>query len=639
MRVLIGGVDVTAAIQPGSLDISDEMNARNTLHAVLRDVTTLVRIPTGEDIRVDGDGSPPPILFAGTIEEPSSNLLPPGEVVDIAITAVDYNQLADRFLVAEVYENQTIEAITTDLVTQYLGTEGVTIGHIEPGAVITRKLFSYVSLAEALNWVSEQTGYAWEIDYSKVFRLRAPDTIAAPFAATGDTVRTMSVRRPRGAYRNRQYIRGGKDLTDLRAEFFSGDGTRRTFTVAFPIGKEPSVTVNGTPESVGIRGVEFGFAWYWNKESNEITQDNAGTILEAADQLGVTYRGLFPILVQAQDDAALAERIAVEGGSGLYEAIEEEGSIDDAELALDTALAKLQRDGLIRDYIEITTDLFGMRSGQLMTVTDPALGLDGTYLIQSVRVSDVDGVELLFSATLMSGDALGGWIAWFQRLMAVKRLEVAEDTESLLLLRTLPDVVALTDALVTLFGQQETRIAYARIGQSEIGITQAPVKSAIFTETLRMADIVTALRIGGSSSIEATVSETIKAHDLLSAFLVPRELVRIADTVTASRTSGFDLFVFLSEALRGIEDPAARAQLSMTEFTRFSDVVTATRTSAGGDLSASVSEGLHLKESPTNQVQDGTTEAVRVSEDPGAMVQLETLETVRIADTVTAVLV
>ncbi len=30
----------------------------------------------------------------------------------------------------------------------------------------------------------------------------------------------------------------------------------------------------------------------------------------------VTYRGLFPVIVQAQDDRAISKRIAVEGGSG-----------------------------------------------------------------------------------------------------------------------------------------------------------------------------------------------------------------------------------------------------------------------------------------------------------------------------------
>jgi len=645
VRVLIGGIDYTAAVQPGSLDISDDMNARNTLHALLRDVTAAVTIPTGEEVRVEGDGSPPPILFAGTVEEPAANLLPPGEVVDISLTAVDYNQLADRFLVAEVYENQTIEAITTDLVTQYLGDEGVTIGFIEPGATITRKLFSYVTLAEALNWVSEQTGYAWEIDYSKVFRLRAPDTIAAPFDATGTTVRTMAVRRPRGSYRNRQYIRGGKDLTDLRTEYFTGDGTRRTFTVAFPIGQEPSVALNGIPASVGIRGVETGFAWYWNKESNEISQDTSGAILVDTDQLGVTYRGLFPILVQAQDDASVAERIAVEGGSGLYEAIESEGSIDDAQLALDTALAKLQREGLIRDYIDITTDQFGMRSGQLMSVVEPALGLNGTYLIQSVRASDVDGVELLYSATLMSGDALGGWIAWFQRLMAIKRLEVAEDTESLLLLRTIPDVVRLTEALLYATSTRETRIGYARIGLSEIGLmgVNPALARALSAERVRLSDAVQATMTGTASVLTVLLAnEGLKVGEAASnvAQLRTPELIRIRDAVQAVRGSEFDLSVLLTnERVKAGEAPTGNfAQLRSPEVIRISDSVQASIL-APFTLQRSVTETIRTREDPGGGAQSGELEGVRVAEDPNAATQWESLEMVRIHDAVLAEIV
>ena len=275
MELTIGGVSVTRLLQPGSLECTDDLNARNTLRFTLRGpaATAPHPLPGQEVILLADDGTTR--RFAGTIDDPQETLLPAGRWLVGHYTAVDFNQLPDRFLVVETYAGVATEAIARDLVTTYLAADGVTIGTIDAGPTITRKLFNYRPLTEALEWLTEQTGYPWEITYRKVFHLRAPSGVGAPFAADRSTCLSMSARRPRGAYRNRQYIRAGHDLTRPRVESFTGDGTRRTFTVAFPAGAAPTVTVNAVAQTIGIRGVETGHDWYWNKESTEISQDDA----------------------------------------------------------------------------------------------------------------------------------------------------------------------------------------------------------------------------------------------------------------------------------------------------------------------------------------------------------------------------
>lgn len=497
LQVFIDGVDRTELIQPGSFEIVDDMNARNTLRFLMRDPTASVHIDVGDEVIVYFDGATgtarryfPMLLlssqgagagtrsFAGTVDDAEENLIfgeeapSEGGVLDISVTVVDFNQLPDRFLVAEAYENEAIEDIFTDLIESYLTEDGVTVGQVDAGAVITRKIFNYISLTDALNWLSEQTGYVWTIDYSKVATLLAPDTIAAPFVADGTTVLEMRTRRPRGQYRNRQLIRGGRDLTDPRTESFVGDGTRRTFNVSFPVGTVPTITVNGSSKVVGIRGVDSGVQWYWNRDNTEVSQDNDETILTTGDTLAVTYQGLFPILVQAQDDAAITERVLAEGGSGIYEAIEDQPDLDDADMALDTALAKLQREGMLRQYVEIVTDEPGLLAGQLLEVNEPALNLAGLYLVQSVTARDIGGTFLRYSATVVSGDAVGGWLAFYQRLMNAKRDNVARENESLLLLRVMSDTVVISDVFATpVQATKETRVGIAKIGMSEIGET------------------------------------------------------------------------------------------------------------------------------------------------------------------------
>jgi hypothetical protein len=352
----------------------------------------------------------------------------------------------------------------------------VSVGEINAGPVITRKVFNDIPLTEALNWLSQQTGYVWQIDYDREFTLRAPDAIASPFVADGSTVMSMRARRPRGAYRNRQYIRAGRDLTDPRTEFFVGDATgspnvgRRTFNVAFPVGSVPTVEVNGSPQSVGIRGVDLSAQWFWSKDNTEITQNDDETLLTSADTLAVTYQGLYPILVQAQDDAAISERISAEGGSGVYEAIEDHPDLDDSDMTLDTALAKLQREGMLRRVVDIVTDEAGLEAGQLLEIDEPAMQLSGTFLVQSVTARDINGTFLRYEATAISGDAVGGWITFYQKLMASKRDNVARENEGLLLLRVMGDTLVLSDSLAEpAQAAPETRIGFAEIGRSEIG--------------------------------------------------------------------------------------------------------------------------------------------------------------------------
>jgi hypothetical protein len=479
LRLVIGGVDQTLKLRVNTLNFTDELNARNTLTCELNDLDGTYHPVVGQEVilyALDGVTR----LFAGTIDEPEEIAVlrrPTDTPVNIIrLTAVDFNQLADRKLAAEAYDNETFGNIVSDLITQYLAADGVTIGTVDAGPTFVRKVFNYRTIAECLNELSEDTGYNWWIDYDKSFHFRQREAITAPFSVSlsNSTIRRISVKTSRGAYRNRQYIRAGRDLTDVLLETFKGDGARQTFNVGFPIGETPSVLLNGVPQTVGIRGVDDdnAFQWYWNKDASEVSQRSAGVPPTLADSLVIAYRGLYPVLVQAQDDGLIADRIAVEGGSGLYEAIEDYRDIDDADLAFSTAVAKIQRYGLIRRTITFETDEDGLFSSQLLTVALPQHNIAEDFLIQSVRAQDVNGKFLRYSVSVIDGDAVGGWIAFYQRLTAARRESVQRDNELLLLLRSMPDVVTAGDSFsIDVPTAKETRIGLAQIGRSEVGVT------------------------------------------------------------------------------------------------------------------------------------------------------------------------
>ena len=103
------------------------------------------------------------------------------------------------------------------------------------------------------------------------------DQSAAPWALTATApVFDVQVRRHREQYRNRQYLTGARAETSEQVEEFVGDGTRRTFTVGFPISREPTVYRNGVAQTVGVKADSAANTaqWFWTNADPVLTQGN-----------------------------------------------------------------------------------------------------------------------------------------------------------------------------------------------------------------------------------------------------------------------------------------------------------------------------------------------------------------------------
>jgi hypothetical protein len=325
---------------------------------------------------------------------------------------------------------------------------------IQDGLLLTKAVFNYRTVTEAFNELAELSGYSWNIDHYKVMHFFARETNYASTAITGANARNFSARTTRDQYRNRQYVRAGYALTAERTESFVGDGTRKVFTLAFPCGKVPSaVTVDGTPKTIGIREVETGKDWYWQKGETTISQDDAAGALGGAEILAVTYQGLYPLIVDNRNSPEIAARQAVEGGTGLYEAIEDEPDYDDDSLAIDKSNALLRKYGRINKTVVFETDETGFRAGQLVSITLSELGLSGFYLISQVTIRDVTGLgDLRHVVTALDGEDLGGWIEFYRKLAAAGQKFVIRENEVLVTLRYMEDELVCGDELTVSTG-------------------------------------------------------------------------------------------------------------------------------------------------------------------------------------------
>ena len=377
----------------------------------------------GEGETVDGGQT---VLFDGYVERPQVRYANDQKVFH-EIEAVDHHYLVDKRLAAITYTGQTVEQIVTDLHSRYLSDEGIVVGNVDAGPVVDLIVFPYVPVSEALSELAELAGYWWWVSPGKVLQFRRRDTFEAPWTVGNADV--LHVPEPTldgfaPDYRNVQYVRNVRDLTDPQTERFRGDGDVRTFTVGFDIAETPTVTVNGSPQSVGIRGVDEGRQWYWNKGDKTVTQDSSETPLAASDVVQVVYVGQFDAVIISDNQDAIGDRKAVEGGTGRVEHVLNDRRVEGRSNAFKLASAKLDKYGQVGRTFQFTTRKPGLRPGMLLPVEFDRYQLDTSMLVVTVETSDHGGSELRWRVTAVEGPHSESWGRFFARMFDVPEVLV-----------------------------------------------------------------------------------------------------------------------------------------------------------------------------------------------------------------------
>ena len=125
--------------------------------------------------------------------------------------------------------------------------------------------------------------------------------------------------------------------------------------------------VEVSPDDIGVNGLDKDRKWYFSYNSNIITHDFSQPEL-TTETLKIQYKGLYPILVVAEDPAEIENRKSIEGGSGIYENIQLEQSINLKDVALNYANGLLEKYGIIPKTATFTTYQHGLKAGQLLPI-------------------------------------------------------------------------------------------------------------------------------------------------------------------------------------------------------------------------------------------------------------------------------
>lgn len=417
------------------------------------------------------------LIFGGTIDTDPFVFDDSGAQRVYQIKCVDYSQIADRHLVAYAYvtDSETTwyaGTIIKDIVDRFFAygdaSENIDVSNVQDGPQIDKAVFNYVMASQVFSELADIAGFVWYIDYDKKLYFYDSSANAAPFSLTetSENWRGMTVSNSREKYRNKQIIRGGNSLTTEREDSITAIADQKLFEYPFPVGTASAVTVDSVSKTLGVNGYDEGKDYYWSYNSPILTAEVAPGV---GAVVALTYQGLFPILISEVLSDEIMARRAIEGGTGVYESIIDNNTITAQTTGVQVALAYLRKFGTIPKTIDFNTDVVGLRTGQLLTVNIPTLDLDDDFLIESVRFSDYGGVLNRFTVHAVSGEALGGWLDFFNSLARQTQNLRLYDEDQVVLLKVTAESITITDD-ATLFSNG-TPDSYTNIAISNFSET------------------------------------------------------------------------------------------------------------------------------------------------------------------------
>jgi len=255
-------ITISGEAQPFVRDdfrIDKAVDERSTCKFTVTDWTGEKTFRRGQPVEVHQGET---LIFGGIVEKARRSRPSSQGIVSHAITCIDWHYLTDKRIVARAYEKKKPGEIIEDLHTEYLAEEGITLGEIDPGPRIEEVIFNYITAARAIDALKEASNFWWIINPDKSLDFLAPEHYQYPETITWeDMIGDPQIEEGNPKYRNRQWVRGARDLTGDQVEIKEGDGASRDFVLGYRAGTVPTfeISYQGAPyieEHRGIKGLD-----------------------------------------------------------------------------------------------------------------------------------------------------------------------------------------------------------------------------------------------------------------------------------------------------------------------------------------------------------------------------------------------
>ena len=340
------------------------------------------------------------------------------------VQAVDYTRVLDRQLAVEHYTNTTVSGIINDLIANYAS--GFTTANVNCDTNIASIYFNYLPLSQCIQKLAEAVNYSWYVDYNKDIHFFASSKETAPFNLTDDNgnyiFNSLVITDDLSQLRNRVRVRGGEIVGDTRTEVLFGDGKKKIFPLANKFSAEPTVTVSGVSQTVGLEFIDnTGYDCYWNYNEKYI---RFGTAPDNGDEIDVTGKPLIPIIVQVEDPASIDTY-------GVHEFYKKDVNIKSTDEAKQYAIAQLNAYRNSVNEARFDTYTSGLKSGQLINIQSDKRGIDKDFIIQSVDLRMLGANKGVWQVKLASLRTIG-IIQFLQQLLLTGQTQVKESENEVL---------------------------------------------------------------------------------------------------------------------------------------------------------------------------------------------------------------
>lgn len=400
ISIFINGTDHTNKVLLDSLTITDQLNQSvDTASFTVQRIASIGKTykpELGQEVIIEDGGTR---IFGGQIIDWTENVESTMEIT-YNVKCKDYTHLLDGKLVVEKYENMSINAIISNIVATY-APAGFTTTNVNCPIIAKTVVFNRVSFSSAMEKLSRLTGYQWRVDYYKNIYFFERNSISAPFALEDDTdtyiFNSLTLSNDLSQLRNRVYIRGGEAKGSPRTENWSWDGTKKNFPLSNKYATIPTVSVNGTPVTVGLDYIsdEASFQCFWSYQEKYIRFSNTFTATVGTNNIVINGTPLFPIQVQVDDPVSISKY-------GIFEYSKKDLTIKSKEEALRIAQSELTAYSAGLDEGSFDTYVPGLKSGQLIKIKSLARDIDENYLIQKVTYKQLSPNKGIYKVSLAS---------------------------------------------------------------------------------------------------------------------------------------------------------------------------------------------------------------------------------------------
>ena len=389
----------------------------------------------GQKIELYEDGI---LKFGGQLDEPETRKINNHPIFGSKIIAVDWTSILDRVFVNNSYARNLISNVFKDIIDTYLVPEGFFYNASD----IQETTGQYISIncpysrcSDVFDELADLVNFQWIIAPNKriYFNDRTVDQGTSIIENQSNYIpKSLSCRKDRSEYFNKKIFQNVNAITDeLTEKCTPTPDNDKAFFVSFPINSKPTLFITQNIDNpatsevidsrwVGISGLDTGLKYYWNKGSNIINQDESEEI-PGGYFLVAKYFGQYKIDVVKQDSSAIAERISVEGGTGVYTNISDGSHIETLVVAEEKSQALIDKYARIAEKIMLSSYTIDLEIGQICDTVFPSFKVNSLvasgagYLVMSKRTDDVGAANLVKTYTLIDGAAVGGWIKFFKK--------------------------------------------------------------------------------------------------------------------------------------------------------------------------------------------------------------------------------